>query len=320
MFFNFLMKWLILITLIMVLSSNSWFIYWLMMELNLLAFIPIMNSKKKNNSNCMISYFIIQSFSSSLFFISMLIYQMMNLTFFMYIVTISMMIKLAMIPFHFWLTNLSEMFNYSTLFIILTLQKFIPLFIISKTNMKIIIIFAMISAIFSSLLMFNLKLIKKILIFSSISHQGWMMTIIFMKSNFWITYLIIYSFLIYKITFLLKKNNLNFMNNFMLTKMNFFEKIYFCLLMFSLGGMPPYLGFIMKMITIMIIIKMNSIILMILILSSMMNIFIYAHLINLNFFINMINTKMIKLKFNFKQIIIHFNLFISIFLLNILMY
>nr|YP_011017302.1 NADH dehydrogenase subunit 2 [Amblyomma argentinae]WQF68965.1 NADH dehydrogenase subunit 2 [Amblyomma argentinae] len=321
MFFKFLMKWVILLTVIITISSKSWFIYWLMMELNLLAFIPILNLKKINNSNCMISYFIVQSFSSSLFFIAMLIYSITNFEFFAFVMTLSMMIKLAMVPFHFWLTSLSEMFNYSSLFILLTLQKFIPLFIMSMMNLKLIIIFVMISTLCSSLLMFNLKLIKKILIFSSISHQGWMISLIFMKSNFWMTYLIIYSFLIYKITFLTIKNNFNSINNLMYSKSNFFEKISFSMLIFSLGGMPPFLGFIIKFISIIIAINMNSMILIILIISSMMNIYIYINMISPLLFLNTMFFKILKKnKINIKQILMNLNLLISILLINTLMF
>nr|YP_011017341.1 NADH dehydrogenase subunit 2 [Amblyomma dubitatum]WQF69004.1 NADH dehydrogenase subunit 2 [Amblyomma dubitatum] len=320
MFFKYLMKWLILITIIITISSNSWFIYWLMMELNLLMFIPVMNSKKKNNANTMISYFIIQAFSSTLFF-----YSGMNFLFFKYqifntMMTIALLIKLAAIPFHFWLTGLSEMISHNSLLIILTLQKFIPLFILSTLISKILIIFALISSIFGSIFAINIKILKKILIFSSISHQGWMMTLIFIKSNFWLTYMLIYSLLIFKILLMLEENNSNSIMNFMQKNKNPSEKFSFSMLMMSLGGMPPFLGFMIKFISVMIIIKFNNTMVMILILSSMINIFFYIRMISPNLFMFSMNLKnLLKIKHKTKNLIFNLNALMSIFLINILM-
>uniref|UniRef100_UPI0030FE7413 NADH dehydrogenase subunit 2 n=1 Tax=Amblyomma nitidum TaxID=1325864 RepID=UPI0030FE7413 len=320
MMFKSFMKWMILMTIMITLSSNNWFIFWLMMEMNLLMFIPLMNSKKKNNSNCMISYFIVQSFSSTLFFLSNMCFFLINIYFFKLGIMISIMIKLAVIPFHFWLTNLSEMMNYYSLFIILTFQKFIPLFILVSINMKILIIFAMISSFFGSLFTFNLKSLKKILIFSSISHQGWLMTLLTMKSNFWFTYMIIYSILIFKIMTIFEKNNFNYINSLFKNKLSMSEKINISSLMLSLGGMPPFLGFLMKFISILIIIKISIIIMSILILSSMINIYIYMRMMNINFFLNNIFfNKAITFKNKFKNMFLNLNLFFSMFIMNMIL-
>nr|BCW91233.1 NADH dehydrogenase subunit 2 [Amblyomma sp.]BCW91246.1 NADH dehydrogenase subunit 2 [Amblyomma sp.]BCW91259.1 NADH dehydrogenase subunit 2 [Amblyomma sp.]BCW91272.1 NADH dehydrogenase subunit 2 [Amblyomma sp.]BCW91285.1 NADH dehydrogenase subunit 2 [Amblyomma sp.] len=319
MFFKNFLKWIIIITIIITISSNSWFMYWLMMELNLLAFIPIMNSKKKNNSNCMITYFIIQTFSSTVFLISILNMNILDFYFFNLSLMISLMIKLAIIPFHFWLTHLSEMIDFKSLFLILTVQKFIPLFILSLFLMKIIIIFAMISSIFGSIFVINLKSLKKILIFSSISHQGWMISLILVKSNFWISYLIIYSFLIFKITYLFNKNKFYTTNNLFFNKKMFFEKISTLMLMLSLGGMPPFMGFIAKMISIIIIMNNNNIIILILIISSIINIFIYLRMMNPHLFINLINFKnYFKNALKYKNLIMNINMMITIFVINLI--
>nr|QFQ33831.1 NADH dehydrogenase subunit 2 [Amblyomma geoemydae] len=321
MFFNNFMKWMIILTIIITFSSDNWFIYWLMMEMNLMLFIPLMNSKKKNSSNWMVAYFVEQSFSSTLFFMMSISFNMFNLLFFEFMIMISILIKLAMIPFHFWLTSLSELINYNTLFLILTLQKFIPLFILVMNFTEKMIFFAMISSIFGSLLLFNLKSFKKILIFSSISHQGWMISLIAMNSNFWFTYMMIYSLLIFKILSILKKNNIELKNNFFKKKIPMSEKISMTTLILSLGGMPPFIGFIMKFLSILIIINNSIFVVMILILSSIINIFIYLRMMNTNLFINSIYFSK-KLFFNYNQKSVLFNMywFISIFILNMMMF
>nr|QLF99630.1 NADH dehydrogenase subunit 2 [Amblyomma ovale] len=318
MFFKNIMKWLIMITIMITFSSNSWYVYWLMMEMNLLMFIPIMNNKKKSNSNSMIIYFVTQAFSSSMFFLSALNLFFLGPVFFKIFMMIALMIKLAMIPFHFWMTSLSEMIDHSSLFFMLTFQKFIPLFILTNMKFQSIIIFAAISSIFASLFALNSKLFKKILIFSSISHQGWVISLIAMKSNFWITYMLTYSLLIFKILKISNEYKMSSVHNFFFSHLNPMNKVSLTMMMMSLGGMPPFLGFFIKLISIIILINSKNLVAIILILSSMINIFFYIQIITPNFIKNSLNMKnLIFLKFNKKNMLINLNLLITIFILNL---
>nr|WQF69087.1 NADH dehydrogenase subunit 2 [Amblyomma auricularium] len=319
MFFKNFMKWLILLTIMISFSTNSWFIFWLMMEMNLLFFVPIMNTKNKIDSNLMITYFIVQCFSSTLFFMGAMNFIILNMCIFKYIINISMMIKLALIPFHFWLSSISEMIEFQTLFFILTLQKIVPMIVISHFKMSILVFFISISSIIASLLALNSKSFKKILIFSSISHQSWVISMILMESNFWISYMIIYSFLILKITNLCLKLKFNFMSNFYFKNKSLPSKVSVIFLMLSLGGMPPFMGFFMKLISITILIQTMNLLLIILIISSIMNIFIYMQMITPILFNNFFS---IKNNFNksmfFKNLFTNLNLILSIFLLNMM--
>nr|QAU53921.1 tRNA-Trp [Haemaphysalis longicornis]UYB78067.1 NADH dehydrogenase subunit 2 [Haemaphysalis longicornis] len=296
MFFKNLMKWMIMLTIIISISSKSWFIFWLMMEMNMMMFIPILKENKMENCNSMITYFIIQSFSSIMFFMasSMTImnFSMINET----LINIALMIKLAMIPFHSWLMLISETLEYNSFMIILTIQKLIPLFILSQMKSKITFFISILSVIMSVVMIYNLKLFKKILIFSSISHLSWMIIMMYSSSNFWMSYMTIYFIMIFSIIKILKKNNINSLDNMMNVKLLNNDKISMIMLLMSLGGMPPFMGFVIKFVAITIIIKYSIITMIILILSSLVNIFIYIRMItpalvtfnklniNLNFF------------------------------------
>nr|QDF58652.1 NADH dehydrogenase subunit 2 [Haemaphysalis longicornis]UKG19634.1 NADH dehydrogenase subunit 2 [Haemaphysalis longicornis]UKG19647.1 NADH dehydrogenase subunit 2 [Haemaphysalis longicornis]UKG19660.1 NADH dehydrogenase subunit 2 [Haemaphysalis longicornis]UKG19673.1 NADH dehydrogenase subunit 2 [Haemaphysalis longicornis] len=285
-----------MLTIIISISSKSWFIFWLMMEMNMMMFIPILKENKMENCNSMITYFIIQSFSSIMFFMasSMTImnFSMINET----LINIALMIKLAMIPFHSWLMLISETLEYNSFMIILTIQKLIPLFILSQMKSKITFFISILSVIMSVVMIFNLKLFKKILIFSSISHLSWMIIMMYSSSNFWMSYMTIYFIMIFSIIKILKKNNINSLDNMMNMKLLNNDKISMIMLLMSLGGMPPFMGFVIKFVAITIIIKYSIITMIILILSSLVNIFIYIRMItpalvtfnklniNLNFF------------------------------------
>nr|YP_010329453.1 NADH dehydrogenase subunit 2 [Haemaphysalis mageshimaensis]UNO53988.1 NADH dehydrogenase subunit 2 [Haemaphysalis mageshimaensis] len=294
MFFKSLMKWMIMLTIIISISSNNWFIFWIMMEMNMMMFIPIMKQNKMQNCNSMISYFIVQSFSSIMFFmgssIMMTNYLIINET----LINVSLMIKLAMIPFHSWLISISETLDYNSFSIILTIQKLIPLFILSFMKSGITFIISILSLIMSSIMIFNLKLFKKILIFSSISHLSWMIIIMFSSSSFWLFYMTIYMFMIFSICKIFKKTNINSLQDLMKPKIMNNDKISIIILMMSLGGLPPFFGFMIKFLAIIIIIKYSIISIIILILSSLINIFIYLQMVtpilliykNLNYSLN----------------------------------
>nr|YP_008999723.1 NADH dehydrogenase subunit 2 [Rhipicephalus australis]AGH19662.1 NADH dehydrogenase subunit 2 [Rhipicephalus australis] len=287
MFFKKLMIWMITITVLISLSSNSWFIYWLMMEMNMMSFIPLMNNYKLKNLNAMITYFVVQAFSSSLFFLSAFQYNMMQIEFFLFLINVSILIKLGMIPFHLWLISISEMMNFNSILILLTMQKIIPLLIAEKfMNNSLIPLFSM-STFFASLLAMKHKLMKKILIFSSISHQGWILCLLVKKFNFWIAYLMLYFIIFFNIIKIFNKYKINFFSDFMKKKMKLEIKIKMIMLMMSLGGMPPFLGFFMKIVSIYLLMNLQLIFIFMLILSSLLNLFFYMRMIIPFFFINL---------------------------------
>nr|AFU55313.1 NADH dehydrogenase subunit 2 [Haemaphysalis humerosa] len=319
MFYKKLMKWMIMLTIMISISSNSWFIFWIMMEMNMLVFIPILKQNKMENCNSMISYFIIQSFSSILFFMG----SSMTMISLFYInetlINISLLIKLAMIPFHSWLILISETLDYDSFLIILTFQKMIPLFILDKMKSSISLLMSILSIICSSIMIYNLKLFKKILIFSSISHLSWMLMIMFSSSNFWMSYMIIYFYMIFCIFKILKKINIVSMNSMMQMKISIEDKIKIIILFMSLGGMPPFIGFFIKFLAILIIIKYSIIMMIILILSSLINIFIYMRMITPS--LMMFNKSNMSINFMkiYKNFMVSMTIIFTFIMINLIM-
>nr|YP_010535480.1 NADH dehydrogenase subunit 2 [Alectorobius atacamensis]UYB78184.1 NADH dehydrogenase subunit 2 [Alectorobius atacamensis] len=271
--------WFLITSIIMSYSASSLFFLWVCLEINMMSFIPLMFSKNLISMNSIMMYFLIQSFASSIYiftismsFLSPFPFYYMNI-----LLTISMLIKLGAAPFHIWFPQVSEGLSFYSLAILMTFQKMIPLYImsISKNNyMMIPIIF---SAIIGSFGGFNQFSIRKILAFSSISHLAWIMTLQLINSNFWLIYLSIYSLIIMVIVMFINSYFTNFSN--FSKKMKPESNFILIIMLLSLGGMPPTMGFIMKWMTLKII--MNSMIIMSipLILSSLTNLFFYLRLI-----------------------------------------
>lgn len=271
--------WILVLSIFIGISSSFWFPLWVSLEINIIIFIPLINSKNFLSSNRIINYYIIQSFSSSLFLFSSFLTFFFSSYIIELVILITIIIKLGAAPFHVWFPQISEGIHFFSFFILLTFQKIIPLFILSLISHNFFIFFIISSSIIGSLGGLNQTSFKKILAFSSISHLAWIIALIFSNHNFWILYLLIYSLITIKIIKIFKKNYNFSIFNYNSIKLTFFNKIRIVSFFLSLGGIPPFLGFFSKWISVILIIKNFPLIIIILIPSSLINLFFYIRIL-----------------------------------------
>nr|QRW36293.1 NADH dehydrogenase subunit 2 [Graptodytes varius] len=260
MFFTY--KSIFLSTLIMgtliSISSFSWLGAWMGLEINLLSFIPLISSKNNMySSESSMKYFLIQAMASSMFLFSIIISMlkskmindllMLNNMMFMFMNS-TILLKMGAAPFHFWFPEIMESLNWMNSLLLLTWQKIAPMIIISymiKSNMFIMIII-MISSMIGSIGGLNQINLKKILAYSSINHIGWMLSSFLINEMMWFLYFFIYSFINLTIIHMFNKFNINMLKQMFMSindyKINFFMILNFL----SLGGLPPFLGFLPK--------------------------------------------------------------------------
>nr|YP_010460064.1 NADH dehydrogenase subunit 2 [Hierodula chinensis]UUC04264.1 NADH dehydrogenase subunit 2 [Hierodula chinensis] len=243
------------------LCANSWMGAWMGLEINLLSFIPLLSSNKNMfSTEAALKYFLIQAIASStLLFLILLktnIHEMFYLTkIWMWndYIMIPLLMKIAATPFHWWLPSVVEGLSWMNCFIILSIQKIAPLTLISYmlTNNLFIQIVIISSAFTGAIGGLNQISLRKILSFSSINHIGWMLTTMILGSNLWLMYFTIYTMNIISIMSLTATINLSYISQ-SFNSMNNQKTIKFMLFiaMLSLGGLPPFLGFFPKWITI----------------------------------------------------------------------
>nr|UVU19742.1 NADH dehydrogenase subunit 2 [Hierodula chinensis] len=243
------------------LCANSWMGAWMGLEINLLSFIPLLSSNKNMfSTEAALKYFLIQAIASStLLFLILLktnIHEMFYLTkIWMWndYIMIPLLMKIAATPFHWWLPSVVEGLSWMNCFIILSIQKIAPLMLISYmlTNNLFIQIVIISSAFTGAIGGLNQISLRKILSFSSINHIGWMLTTMILGSNLWLMYFTIYTMNIISIMSLTATINLSYISQ-SFNSMNNQKTIKFMLFiaMLSLGGLPPFLGFFPKWITI----------------------------------------------------------------------
>lgn len=275
-------------------SSSSWFRIWFGLEINLLSFIPlIIRSKNLFSSESSLKYFLTQALASSFFLfrlIFILIYlNSFSLNFFYLIICSSILIKRGAAPFHFWFPRVIEGLNWNIALILITWQKLAPLIILSYCiNTKLLIISIIFSLMFGRLGGLNQTSLRKLMAFSSINHLGWMIGGIIYNEIMWITYFSFYLILSVNVIFLF--NNFKIFNinqTFNIFRNNLIVKIFLFIVLLSLGGLPPFLGFFPKWLIIEIITNLKILfILLIIIFFTLITLFFYLRICYSAFLIN----------------------------------
>nr|YP_010362084.1 NADH dehydrogenase subunit 2 [Chalcophora japonica]UNQ87644.1 NADH dehydrogenase subunit 2 [Chalcophora japonica] len=239
-------------------SSNSWLGMWIGLEINLLSIIPLMNNSKNIfSSEASLKYFVTQVLASSILLfavISMILGTGSPFALFMdqpamMILNSALFTKMGAAPFHFWFPEVIEGLNWNNATILLTWQKIAPMTIIMYTSSTIVFIIVSIlfSMAVSGILGLNQTSLRKILAYSSINHIGWMLASMLFIETAWIHYFAIYSLITLNITFMLKKFNIFYANQMTgLLSSNPMIKLLFAMNFLSLGGLPPFLGFLPK--------------------------------------------------------------------------
>nr|YP_010268828.1 NADH dehydrogenase subunit 2 [Thetibates serena]UIG88161.1 NADH dehydrogenase subunit 2 [Thetibates serena]UIG88168.1 NADH dehydrogenase subunit 2 [Thetibates serena] len=274
---------------IMAISSENWINLWLSLEINMISFLVMLKEKNKSSSKSMMTYFLIQSMSSIVFIFSIMMNPMimisenqMSKIIYMMMMT-SMMMKMGAAPLHMWFTWMMTKLSWLNCLMISTWQKIIPLFILSNMNNNFMMnMFLMTSIMVGAIGGINQTSLKKIIAFSSINHMGWMFMGMKFSNEMWIKYLIIYTMMIMMIMFFFSKKKINFINQMNMQMKTKMEKITMIMMMLSLGGMPPMIGFMPKWMIINLMIDKTTIMMsMIMIMMSMITLFYYVRIMSI---------------------------------------
>lgn len=293
---------LIIFRSIITISSSNWLTIWIGLELNLFSIIPILNFKTSIYSiESRIKYFLIQAFASIILLIFIINKSLFFIIEINILIIIPLLIKLRLIPFHLWLPSIIEGLNWISCFLLITWQKIAPIIIISYLNINKTIIFIILIISLNRIFGINQNSIRKILAISSINNSSWILIAILLNENLWITYFFIYTILNFLIIHIFNIYKINYINQLKFFNISFFFKLNILILIFSIIGLPPILGFLIKWILIKTLIYNNIIIILILLISlAILNLIFYLKLTYfLLFNFNLFNKWYLQNKINY---------------------
>nr|YP_010397331.1 NADH dehydrogenase subunit 2 [Gametis jucunda]UQJ77438.1 NADH dehydrogenase subunit 2 [Gametis jucunda] len=248
-------------------SSYSWMGMWMGLEINLLSIIPLMSSTKNMMaSEAALKYFITQAMASTILLFSIIMsslyfsYDLNYNLYFSLIFNTSLLTKMGAAPFHFWFPEVMEGLNWINCIIMLTWQKIAPMILImysNKTTLYFIMVIVM-SMLISGIMGMNQTSLRKILAYSSINHIGWMIGAIMLSPTIWSYYFMIYCIISINIIVIFWKLNIFYINQLYISlNSNPLVKFFFMMNFLSLGGLPPFLGFMPKWLLINSLIQTN---------------------------------------------------------------
>nr|APX40746.1 NADH dehydrogenase subunit 2 [Entomoscelis adonidis] len=300
-------------------SAYSWFSMWIGLEVNLLSIIPLLKSPSSlYPSEASMKYFITQSLASTVLLFSVIMISNLNefmpqnsYIFLSMMLNSALFLKIGAAPFHSWFPEVLEGLNWSNALIMLTWQKIAPMILLmyNLQMMEFLSIVIIMSSVISGILGMNQISLRKIMAYSSINHMAWMIASMVSVSMTWMVYFLIYSTISLNIILMFKYLNIFYLKQlFSSLNSNKIFKLFFIFNFFSLGGLPPFLGFLPKWLVVNNLVENGFYSLsLILIIFTLIPLFYYMR-ITFSTLVFSVNENMMKLnnKINFKIILINF--------------
>uniref|UniRef100_UPI0030E3F079 NADH dehydrogenase subunit 2 n=1 Tax=Assiminea estuarina TaxID=2904674 RepID=UPI0030E3F079 len=286
-------------------SSPYWLGIWAGLEINLIGFLPMLvYQKKMSESESAVKYFIVQAMGSSfLMFGSLMCYnlsfswEMVNGEFWSFglmFLLCGLFVKMGLFPFHFWLPGVMAGLSWISCLLLATWQKIAPLFLLtvfmsSDLSYKVglvVCLFSAGSALIGGVGGMSQSQLRALLAYSSIGHLGWIMFAC-LHSN-WAMKLYFFIYILISVGLFVNLWYTNFSTLSDLNKFSLnFSSMNLLVMLLSLGGLPPMLGFISKWVVMSV--SVSSMLwgfILILIIGSLMSLFYYLSLFFSLFFVS----------------------------------
>nr|BCV68691.1 NADH dehydrogenase subunit 2 [Beringiana fukuharai]BCV68704.1 NADH dehydrogenase subunit 2 [Beringiana fukuharai]BCV68730.1 NADH dehydrogenase subunit 2 [Beringiana fukuharai] len=262
----------------LVASSSNWLTTWMGLEINMLGYIPLIFLKENTSeSETAVKYLIPQSVGSTIFISSAIVSSYFNNL--QILMVIAMCLKLGVAPFHFWFPPVMAGLQLTPAFILLTWQKVAPILAISSFNsslIKMVMPIAVISATWGGIGGINQTDIRSLLTYSSIAHTGWMLASVNSNYHILFMYLLTYMLINISIYFFLSKEDSKSYKQLFSSKEEV-KTFILAISLLSLGGMPPFVGFVMKLL-VLLLTEASMIVVFGLIAGALMSLFYYLSL------------------------------------------
>nr|YP_009865058.1 NADH dehydrogenase subunit 2 [Scarturus williamsi]QKE47116.1 NADH dehydrogenase subunit 2 [Scarturus williamsi] len=280
---------------IITLSSTHMLLMWVGLEMSMLSIIPILIKKANPRSTeAATKYFLTQATASMIFLASILtnytysgLWTMNHATnqTCITLITLSLLMKLGLAPFHFWMPEVIQGINLMSGLLVLTWQKLAPLSILYNlaplTPTPIMLSTGLLSILIGGWGGLNQTQLRKIMAYSSIAHMGWMVIIISYNPSLTLINLMIYILL--TLTLFM---SFNFTNTLSITSLSHVWNKHPMItlssmtILLSLGGLPPLTGFLPKWLIIQeLTMNDNNYMAITIAILALLNLFFYLRMI-----------------------------------------
>nr|YP_010960354.1 NADH dehydrogenase subunit 2 [Synchiropus atrilabiatus]WNH37718.1 NADH dehydrogenase subunit 2 [Synchiropus atrilabiatus] len=275
------------------LTSSNWLLAWMGIEINTLAILPLMiHTHHPRAAEATTKYFIVQAAAAAMILFSAVIKAWFTGEWIINpfsepistsLLILALALKLGLAPTHSWLPDVLQGLNLTTGMVLSTWQKIAPLTLMlqaSKAEPSLMITLGVISILVGGLGGLSQTQTRKIMAYSSIAHLGWMAVALPMAPHLTLLALTLYVITTYCMFSLLSMSKGLTVNSLAIswTKNNALL-ISTPLILFSLGGLPPTLGFAPKWFILMELTSHNmTVVALMIALSSLLSLYFYVRL------------------------------------------
>uniref|UniRef100_A0AB39CC11 NADH-ubiquinone oxidoreductase chain 2 n=1 Tax=Lambis scorpius TaxID=3104388 RepID=A0AB39CC11_9CAEN len=280
-------------------SSSHWLGIWAGLEINLIGFLPLLvYQKSMAESESAVKYFVVQALGSSLLMFGSLSSYTLSFSwdisvlssyyiFSIFVLSCGLCMKMGLFPFHFWLPSVMAGLPWISCLLLATWQKFAPIFLMSSLldlNLAYWMVMLISFMCAGSSLMggvggINQTQIRALLAYSSIGHLGWIVFSVMYSDWAMKVYLGIYVFISICVFTSLWYMDLSNMKSLVKLNQKKTLEIGIMVMLMSLGGLPPLLGFISKWLVVSVSMSASLWgVLFLLILGSVLSLFYYLSL------------------------------------------
>nr|YP_010692522.1 NADH dehydrogenase subunit 2 [Aonchotheca putorii]WBV76978.1 NADH dehydrogenase subunit 2 [Aonchotheca putorii] len=251
------------------LSTSNWLSMWTMLEISSWIMLILIISDEMNFSSMFKMYFMFSIIS-----IMLLSMWMTNIVKQQWILLL-FSLKMAIPPCHWWLSWIMKDMKWKMMWWFTTMHKFMPMmFSLLILNMNMLMLWCIMSSIFSAMSTWMSNSVFNIIFFSSCMHSNWMWISIYDMYNF-MMYFIMYTTMMLFIFHIMEKWNF-FQSNFTLS-----------LSMLMIIGFPTSFLFFMKMNITNLFSSFNTMMMWMILLSNILMIYPYTRMIWISFNNNM---------------------------------
>lgn len=268
----------LILTPVMCVIRNSWLVLWVALEVNTLSFCTLIRNQTKKYikraKESAIKYFIIQSVASAVLVIYLSTQKNLGSTEILFFGgTIAVLIKLAASPFHRWFVEVIKKTTLKNRIILITWQKLAPIYLLMFMMKPLIVLSMLLSTLIGRALQLTTKTILEIMALSSIFNLGWIIMALLSRTKTLLIFTGLYWISIMLVIAPLTKIKIRNIEKDVSSKFNPWSII---VIMATLAGLPPTIGFLAKWATVTQALKTKALILVrVILILRTVNFYIY---------------------------------------------
>ncbi len=248
--------------------TNSFFMYWIIIEVLILLFIGFSYTLFFNGYTQLILYFLFQTLGSFRIIVAYLFR-------IKYFILFSIFLKLGIFPFYSWYINVLYRFPNPRILLASTWHKLPPVFIfyivLDRSVIRFVFIFLTLTVLVSAVFMMSIYDMRYLIIVSSIGNNSFLLLALITQR----IYIFILFYVAYYIamSMIMKTFRQSARHNYSHTPYSIFEKLSIFFIILNMASLPPlpiFLGKFMVLLNCVSIYRSHSIYLLIIVLINVM--------------------------------------------------